>query len=130
MSDLRDVTSWLLLFSAIALLLVMLHAWRGTIGLERSLRGKRGHALTKVIASSVGLVALSQVGSVINASLILYDSASTIDIRIAVFFTQNLILTAAVISAFHGAGNIARRRLGDEAIGKYDVGSDPSGVED
>lgn len=109
---------YFLLLTAVVVTLVMWHAYRGVRRLRDALKGKRGHALTAIITTVVLLLLIQQVGSVVNAVLIVYDRQTTIEARVLIFIAQNILTAAAVIYAFAKVESISG--LSNGALDRYD----------
>jgi hypothetical protein len=92
-----DMLLWV---STIALLGVMVYALRGVLRLKAHLRGRRGHALTSVMAVVIAAITCGQVLSVVNATLIVVGRQATIDVRVVLFLLTEVVQTTAVLYGF------------------------------
>ena len=110
-------TDALLWIASVVLTLFMLYAFRGAVHLRGLLRGRRGYSLTSAMAVVIGAVFVSQVLSLVNASLILYDRNGTLDARVWMFLATEVIETAGVLYGFRRIRQISRgEATGEDTI--------------
>jgi hypothetical protein len=114
---------YILLISAVVVVIIMAHAYRGVRRLRNSLVGKRGHALTSIITTVVLLLFVQQFGAVINAALIVWDRQTTVEYRVIIFMAQNILTAAAVLYAFLKVERMAG--LSNGALDRYDEVDNP-----
>lgn len=98
-----------LLVITAALLGIQCYAWLGLRRLRDSLKGRRGHELSSIVARLVGITLLAQVITTLNAMLIAVDRDGTVDVRIGLFVVVEIIQCIAVIWAFIRIRGLERR---------------------